>query len=240
MSKKRRECAAAECARTRDKHSAVRKAVYCAIVCFALGAVIMALVVMHSFRTREMLEPEPPEIAQTTLEEPELIHAEPLAYVLEHPGETETTLANSSTSGICMAGFDGKGTDGRCEILDPEGARRNISPVSDAVHIIEDCDITYYCAERYPHICGNGDGLTATMETVTPGVTCAVDPSVIPLGSIVSVDYGDGVLHSYIAQDMGAWIDGQHIDICVDKHTEALELGRKSATVYWSGPEAGL
>lgn len=105
------------------------------------------------------------------------------------------------------------------------------------VHIIENCIITYYCAERYPHICGTGDGITATGDIVTPGVTCAVDPSVIPYGSIVSVDYGDGVLHEYVAQDAGAWIDGSHIDICVKSHTEALELGRRTATVYWRAPE---
>lgn len=105
------------------------------------------------------------------------------------------------------------------------------------VYVIEDCTVTYYCAERYPHICGTGDGITATGDAVMPGVTCAVDPSVIPYGSIVSVDYGDGVLHEYVAQDAGAWIDGSHIDICVKSHTEALELGRKTATVYWRAPE---
>ncbi len=102
------------------------------------------------------------------------------------------------------------------------------------VHVIEDCTVTYYCAEKYTHICGDGDGLTATMTQVTPERTCAVDPSVIPLGSIVSVDYGDGVLHSYVAEDVGAWVTEAHIDICVETHDEALELGRKSATVYWS------
>lgn len=104
------------------------------------------------------------------------------------------------------------------------------------VHIIENCAVTYYCAERYPHICGTGDGITATGVAVTPGVTCAVDPSVIPYGSIVTVDYGDGVLHEYVAQDSGVWVNEDHIDICVDKHDTALEMGRRTATVYW---EAG-
>lgn len=101
------------------------------------------------------------------------------------------------------------------------------------VHVIEDCVVTYYCAERYAHICGTGDGVTATGDQVTPGVTCAVDPAVIPFGSIVCVDYGDGVLHEYVAQDSGAWVNEDHIDICVDTHGEAMELGRKTATVYW-------
>lgn len=115
-------------------------------------------------------------------------------------------------------------------IVPPE---ENKSHTIDNANVIENCTVTYYCAERYPHICGTGDGITATGTEAIPGVTCAVDPSVIPYGSIVTVDYGDGALHEYIAQDAGAWIDGQHIDICVDKHTEALELGKAVATVYW-------
>ena len=63
-------------------------------------------------------------------------------------------------------------------------------------NIIEDCTITYYCAEKYAHICGTGDGLTATGSYVTPYVSCAVDPSVIPYGSTVIVDYGDGEPHA--------------------------------------------
>ncbi len=102
-----------------------------------------------------------------------------------------------------------------------------------AVHVIEDCTVTYYCAEQYAHICGTGDGITATGGRVTPGVTCAVDPSVIPFGSVVCVDYGDGVLHEYVAQDSGAWVNEDHIDICVETHSKALELGTRTATVYW-------
>ncbi len=101
------------------------------------------------------------------------------------------------------------------------------------VHVIEDCTVTYYCAEQYAHICGTGDGITATGARVTPGVTCAVDPSVIPFGSVVCVDYGDGVLHEYVAQDSGAWVNEDHIDICVETHSKALELGTRTATVYW-------
>lgn len=109
-----------------------------------------------------------------------------------------------------------------------------------AVNVIEDCTITYYCAERWAHICGTGDGITATGETVTPGVTCAVDPTVIPYGSVVMIDYGDGVLHEYAAQDAGAIVSGAHIDVCVESHSQALELGRRTATVYWSVPEDAL
>ena len=98
---------------------------------------------------------------------------------------------------------------------------------------IEGCTITYYCCELRPHICGTGNGITASGAPVEPGVSCAVDPSLIPLGSTVWVDYGDGELHEYIAQDVGAWVNGGHIDLAVDTHDEALQMGRKTATVYW-------
>lgn len=98
---------------------------------------------------------------------------------------------------------------------------------------IDDCLITYYCTELRPHICGTGNGITASGAPVQAGVSAAVDPSLIPLGSIVVVDYGDGVLHEYIAQDVGGWVNGAHVDLAVETHDEALQMGRKTATVYW-------
>lgn len=100
-------------------------------------------------------------------------------------------------------------------------------------HRLDDCLITYYCTERRPHICGTGDGITASGAPVQAGVSAAVDPSLIPLGSKVVVDYGDGVLHEYIAQDVGGWVNGAHIDLAVETHDKALQMGRRTATVYW-------
>ena len=85
--------------------------------------------------------------------------------------------------------------------------------------------------------CGKTDGITATGTQATPGVTVAVDPSVIPLGSDVLVDYGDGEIHYYRADDVGAAVKGNRIDLCVSSHTEALQLGRRVTTVYWVAQE---
>lgn len=98
---------------------------------------------------------------------------------------------------------------------------------------IKGCTITYYCTELRPHICGTGNGITASGAPVEAGVSCAVDPSLIPLGSTVWVDYGDGELHEYIAQDVGGWVNGAHVDLAVATHDEALQMGRRTATVYW-------
>lgn len=101
---------------------------------------------------------------------------------------------------------------------------------------IDSCTITYYCMERRPHICGTGDGLTACGEPVSL-ISCAVDPRVIPLGSTVMIDRGDGEIEYRVAQDTGCWVNGAHIDLAVETHSDALQLGREKATVYWIAPE---
>lgn len=99
-------------------------------------------------------------------------------------------------------------------------------------HVIEDCTITFYCNEKYPHICGAGDGIAADGTPALAWATCAVDPDVIPLGSTVLVDLGDGEgLRTLVANDTG--VKGDSLDICVSSHTEAEQLGRQTATVYW-------
>ena len=99
-------------------------------------------------------------------------------------------------------------------------------------YTIENCTVTFYCAERYKHICGTGDGIAYDGTPVLPWATCAVDPSIIPLGSTVMVDLCDGYgLRTLVANDTG--VKGNHIDICVPTHDEALRLGIQTSTVYW-------
>lgn len=88
------------------------------------------------------------------------------------------------------------------------------------------CTLTAYCCESKgnPHICGDGDGLTATGLPVAPGMV-AVDPEVIPLGSTVIID---GT--RYLAADTG--VKGYHIDIAIQTHEDALDFGISSADVW--------
>ena len=104
-------------------------------------------------------------------------------------------------------------------------------------HVLENVKITHYCSELRPHICGTGDGITASGRRVTPYVSVAVDPSIIPLGSDVLVDYGDGEIHYYRADDTGGGVKGKHLDLAVGTHSEALRMGVKNATVYWVAEE---
>ena len=117
--------------------------------------------------------------------------------------------------------------------MDAEDAENEMIEIAilQKAHIIEKCTVTYYdcCVE----CCGKTDGITASGVRATPGVTVAVDPDVIPLGSDVLVDYGDGEIHYYRADDTDSAVKGNHIDLCVQDHQTAIELGVCTATVWW-------
>ena len=99
-------------------------------------------------------------------------------------------------------------------------------------HKLEDVTITFYCCEEYAHICGTGNGITASGRRVTPYVSCAVDPDVIPLGSTVMLEY-NGEMVYLRADDTGQAIKGNRLDIAVMGHQEALSMGVKTADVWW-------
>ena len=90
--------------------------------------------------------------------------------------------------------------------------------------------VTHYCT--CSRCCGKSDGITASGRQATPGVSVAVEPSIIPLGSDVLVDYGDGEIHYYRADDTGSAVNGAHIDLCMVSHEEAIQAGVRTATVY--------
>lgn len=77
---------------------------------------------------------------------------------------------------------------------------------------------TYYCP---CYECSESYGRkTATQTHAKAGRTVAVDPDVINLGSKVLVD-GE----TYIAEDVGGAVNGDHIDIFVDCHEETIDNG---------------
>lgn len=67
---------------------------------------------------------------------------------------------------------------------------------------------------------------TATGVTAAAGRTIAVDPSVIPYGTHVIINGFE-----YVAEDCGAAIKGNHIDIYYETHEEAEAFGRQQLQI---------
>lgn len=110
------------------------------------------------------------------------------------------------------------------------------APVVTGVDILGEFAVVAYCSCF--ECCGpwaldrpldeNGEPIvyTASGARAKAGVTVAVDPDVIPLGSKV---YIDG-LGWYVAQDTGAF-SGKVIDVYMKDHAAACEFGRRDAVV---------
>ena len=91
---------------------------------------------------------------------------------------------------------------------------------------VMEMDVTAY--DPGPGSCGaSADGRTATGHIAGRGV-CAVDPSVIPLGTELWVEgYGYA-----LACDTGGAIKGMRVDVCFDTSAEAMRWGRRDVLVY--------
>lgn len=133
-----------------------------------------------------------------------------------------------------LPGDDTPATE-RCYLTEGELANENElieAALLNRSHKLKDVTITFYCCEQYPHICGTGNGITASGRRVTPYVSCAVDPDVIPLGSTVMLEH-NGEMVYLRADDTGGSIKGNRLDIAVKGHQEALSLGVKTADIWW-------
>lgn len=90
-------------------------------------------------------------------------------------------------------------------------------------------NVTAYCPCK--QCCGKdegdpGYGITAIGTRATEGRTIAVDPDVIPYGTKVYFNGG-----TYVAEDCGGAIQGNHIDLYFDSHEAALEWGYRQREV---------
>jgi 3D (Asp-Asp-Asp) domain-containing protein len=86
-------------------------------------------------------------------------------------------------------------------------------------------NLTAYCG--CSKCCGSYGNHTSTGKKPKQGRTIAVDPKVIPYGSVVLINGKE-----YVAEDCGGAIKGKHIDIYFNSHADALKFGRKKEKVY--------
>lgn len=104
------------------------------------------------------------------------------------------------------------------------------SAVCDDVFLGE-FTLTAYCPGRC--CCGKwASGYTATGTWATEGRTIAVDPDVIPYGSRVLLIFPNGTQRTYIAEDCGGGVNGNHIDVFFNDHQAARIFGVQSAMAY--------
>ena len=140
-----------------------------------------------------------------------------------------------TTEGGSLTGDDTPATT-RCYLTGEEMEAAENELIEAALlarsHRLEDVTITFYCCEGRPHICGTGTGITASGRRVTPYVSCAVDTDIIPLGSTIMIEH-NGEMVYLRADDTGAAVKGNHIDIAVKGHSEALSLGVQTADIWW-------
>lgn len=74
-----------------------------------------------------------------------------------------------------------------------------------------------------------GDEVTSLGIKPTPYRTIAVDPKVIPYGSIVYIPEYKALFR---AEDTGSAIKGKRIDIFLSNEDECKEFGRKNIRIY--------
>ena len=87
--------------------------------------------------------------------------------------------------------------------------------------------ITHYCDQRYDHICG-GNGMTASGKPTDIGWTAAADWDVLPKGSVI---YISGIGFREV-QDVGGAVNNKHVDVLVEHHSDAMNLGIKYKDVW--------
>lgn len=92
---------------------------------------------------------------------------------------------------------------------------------SVAVEELGEFEVTYYC----------DNGFTASGTEVHQG-TCAADPSVIPMGSTIYIEYDDGSIRECTVEDTGGAIKGNILDVWLPSEEQCIEEGRDKAKVY--------
>jgi len=113
------------------------------------------------------------------------------------------------------------------------GGGEDLAQYSKENELIGTFRATHYTAE-----CDGCSGITYTGYDVRRTIfkdnlrIIAVDPEVIPLRTVVKVEFSDGSSFRAVALDIGGAIKGNRIDILVSDKATAYRLGVKRVRVY--------
>ena len=94
----------------------------------------------------------------------------------------------------------------------------------------QDFTATWYTPSQ-----GTGSGLITASGAPVASDVIAVDPTVIPLGSRVEVQFPNDHIEIKRALDTGGAIKGNHIDVFCWSNNEAIQNGREQVKVHILG-----
>ena len=156
-------------------------------------------------------------------------------HVVMYAGNGETVEAQSSRTGIVHGTVNTNNAVWAVRILEDTPSTvsgiygSDISEVNATLlqygQSLGTFKITHYCGGS----CCNDEwaGVTATGAPLVEGDTIAVDPTVIPYGTKVIING-----HIFTATDCGGAIKGNRIDVFVNDHNRANQLGVYYTDVY--------
>lgn len=109
---------------------------------------------------------------------------------------------------------------------------KELSSRSGSIQSVDAGQWQEFTATWYSPRGGQGDGHTTfSGAPVKQEWTVAVDPKVIPLGSLIEVRYPDGTDRLYRATDTGGAVKGKHIDVFDWDERKCLQNGVQTVMV---------
>ena len=134
-------------------------------------------------------------------------------------------------------------------------ARKNISALNSTINKLKHDQSVYLSGKTYVVVKEmnvlasaysqsdeeeTADGITYIETRVRDNHTIAVDPRVIPLGSIVYIESDSPLVGGfYVAEDIGSAIKGNRIDIFMSDKNKCFEFGKRSVKVTVLKPMRG-
>lgn len=88
---------------------------------------------------------------------------------------------------------------------------------------------TFYDGDK--GINGAGTGITKSGLPASKDWTVAADIRLLPMGTIIEVQYGNWISEPLQVQDVGGAIQGKRLDIYVPSQADCLQLGRQTVRI---------